>query len=655
MPGEAIELRLLGPLRVARDGKPLALPPSRKVRGLLAYLALAPRPQSRSHLCELLWDVPSDPRGELRWCLSKIRGLIDDDRRPRVVTQGDALELDLADCAVDAREVASVTDAGIETLSIEQQRRLESLFEGDLLDGLEMDASPLFNGWLIAQRQRLRACHAALLEHLARTVPGDEAFHYLERWRALTPFDPRVHESTLAWLARGGRLREGEEHLAATVTLFEAEGLDSAPLRDAWRAARAGARAPLIEVAAPAADPNVPVGRHRRSIAVMPFADRSTGGRVRGGVADALAQDVITRLAKLRSPMVIAQGTVFALHERGIGAEEAGRILDVDYAMSGSVREHDGQLAISVELVETRSARIVWTETYSHSAGDVFLILDQIGNRIVAAVAAEIETFERNRAVLKPPTSLDAWEACHRGLWHMYRYRKPDNDQARRFFEQSLRLDPTFSRAYAGLSFTHFQDVFQNWETRDQHIEAAYEAATQALLVDERDPAAHWAMGRALFLRRRWDESEAELAHSIDLSPNFALGHYNLSFIRSLHGDPQMAIADSDLSRRLSPFDPMLFGMFGARAMALVRLEQFDEAASWGVKAAGRPNAFPHIQAIAAYSLALAGSLDDARTYAAAIRRAVPGYRFADFLATFPFEPEGEKLFRRGAKLLDMD
>jgi len=650
--GPAIELRMLGPLRVVRGGEALALPPSRKVRGLLAYLALAPRPVPRGQLCELLWDVPSDPRGELRWCLSRIRSLVDDDARRRVVTRGDTVELDLADGLVDAREVARATEHGVDALAVDRQRSLEALFGGELLDGLEMEASPLFNGWLIAQRQRFRACHAALIERLARTVPDDEALGYLERWRGLAPFDPRVHETLLTWLARRGRFHEGDEHLAATVTLFEAEGLDAEPLRQAWRAARADRR---IEIVASIPDAVVAAGRQRRSIAVMPFVDRSVGARVPGGVADALAQDVITRLAKLRSLLVIAQGTVFALHERGMGAEEAARTLDVDYAVSGSVRQHDGRFTVNVELVETRSARLVWAETYRYPMAELFEVLDEIGDRIVAAVAAEIETLERSRAVLKPPSSLDAWEACHRGLWHMYRYRKPDNDQARQFFQLSLRIDPTFSRAYAGLSFTHFQEVFQGWEPSEPHVEAANEAAAQGILADERDPAVHWAMGRALFLRRRWDESEAALARSIDLSPNFALGHYNLSFIRSLHGDPQTAIADTDLSRRLSPFDPMLFGMFGTRAMALVRLEQFAEAASWAVKAAGRPNAFPHIQAIAAYSLALAGSLDEARTYAAAARRAVPGYGVANFLATFPFERAGEVLFRKGARLVGMD
>src|SRR5439155_22180558 len=63
-----VQVRMLGPMAIHRDGVAVALPASRKVRALLAYLALAPLPVSSSELCDLLWDVPSDPRGELRWC-----------------------------------------------------------------------------------------------------------------------------------------------------------------------------------------------------------------------------------------------------------------------------------------------------------------------------------------------------------------------------------------------------------------------------------------------------------------------------------------------------------------------------------------------------------------------------------------------------------
>ena len=81
VPKPGLVLRLLGTLEVSRDGETLRLPASRKVRALLGYLALASRPVTRSQICELLWDVPNDPRGELRWCLSKLRGVLDQGRK----------------------------------------------------------------------------------------------------------------------------------------------------------------------------------------------------------------------------------------------------------------------------------------------------------------------------------------------------------------------------------------------------------------------------------------------------------------------------------------------------------------------------------------------------------------------------------------------
>jgi tetratricopeptide (TPR) repeat protein len=236
----------------------------------------------------------------------------------------------------------------------------------------------------------------------------------------------------------------------------------------------------------------------------------------------------------------------------------------------------------------------------------------------------------------------------------MYRFSKAENQRAQDFFKTAVRLDPTFSRAYAGLSFTHWQSAFQGWASRDVEADRAFETAGQGLMVDERDPAAHWAMGRAVWLRGHHDQAVVELERAVDLSPNFALGHYTLAFVHSQTGDPLTAISSSDHSRHLSPFDPLLFGMLGARAMALVRLGQFEEAAAWAVKAAGRPNAHLHILAIAAYSLSLAGSLDEARAYAAAVRRSLPGYSVEDFLHAFRFNGEDAALFRESAGRIGM-
>ena len=656
-PGESdnrgLALQLLGPLVLRRAGAVLPLPSSRKARALAAYLALASHEQSRSHLCDLLWDLPDDPRGELRWCLSKLRGVLDDAVRTRVLAQGESVRLDLADCQVDALDVGCTLQRGVDTLDLHSLRALAAQFRGDFLEGLDIPRSAAYSGWLTAQRRRFRAAHVAVLERLALALPqgSEEAVACIEGWLRLAPFDGRAHVALFEALAAGARLREGDEHLAAAARQYDAEGQEWAPLGRAWRDARQRHARVTIEVLPQAAaQPADPPARRRASLAVMPFADRTRSVTARGGLADGLAHDIITRLAMLRSMFVIAQGTVFALDERHVGAEEAGRRLDVDYVASGSLRrEPGGRLSVTVQLTETRSARVLWAEVFSGRLDDTFGLLDRIGDQIVAAIAQQVEVAERNRAILKAPNSLDAWEAYHRGLWHMVRFNREDNEQARHFFSQAVRLDPTFARPHAGLSFTHFQDAFLGWAPHDASVEQAYRLASQSLMADERDPAAHWALGRAQWLRGRLGEALTELGTCVELSPNFAHGHYTLAFVHAQSGDARTAIEETDHSRALSPFDPLLFGMLGARAMALMRLGRHDEAADWALRAAARPNAHVHILGIALHCLVLAERHDEARQVAAAIQRAQPGYAVEDFLGAFKFAPDGEALIRRAA------
>jgi DNA-binding SARP family transcriptional activator/tetratricopeptide (TPR) repeat protein len=621
---ENLQIRLLGPLTVARSGAPTALPRSRKLRALLAYLALAPRPCSRSALCELLWEVPNDPRGELRWCLSKLRALLDEPGRQRVVTAGQTVSLNLGDCIVDATEVAQAAgDAG--SVAPDRLCALVASSAGEFLEGLELVSAPVFSSWLIAQRRRFRDLRATLLERLAACVPDDEVLGTIEAWLEMAPFDRRAHQALLGVLARQGRVHDREEHARATQQRFESEGLDGSWLRESVQPAAERAR--------------------HASVAIMPFG---------GEIGEAITHDVITRLAKLRSLFVIAEGTVFTLQRRATSPEEAGRLLDVDYIVSGSVRRDRGQLAVSVELSQTRTSRIVWADDFRREIGATFEVLDELNDSIVASIASEIETSERNRAILIPPRSLDAWEAYHRGLWHMYCFTKVDNESAREFFELAATRDPTFARAYSALSFTHFQQAFLGWGDRATEIERAYGHAGRSLLLDDRDPSAHWAMGRALWLRGKHDASVAELEQAVELSPNFALGHYTLAFVLGQAGDANVAISAVDRSRRLSPFDPLLFGMFAVRATALARLGRFDEAARTAMQIAGRPNAHVHALAIAALCLTLADQLDEARTLLTSIRERVPDYGLDDFMRAFRFDQAGEAMFRTSARRLGL-
>ncbi len=110
----SLHLRMLGTLSASPDGRVLDLPASPKVRALLAYLALAPRATPRQRLCSLLWDTAADPRGELRWALSKLRGVVG---ATSLDSREDSIRLDLTNGFVDALEVQRAARAGIGTLA----------------------------------------------------------------------------------------------------------------------------------------------------------------------------------------------------------------------------------------------------------------------------------------------------------------------------------------------------------------------------------------------------------------------------------------------------------------------------------------------------------------------------------------------------------
>lgn len=497
---------------------------------------------------------------------------------------------------------------------------------------------------------------AYLAQHRDRIVLRRELFDAL--WAGKV-----VSESTLGGCIRAARRAVGDDGQAqwCIATLprrgyrFVAPVFEGEPLSPARQeaAARAGAALPPLAQAG-SAPPAFPLAGRRSRIAVMPFAVAAAATGSRGGTADGLTHDVIAGLARLRSLFVTAPGSVFSLQSQGVTPLVAAQMLEVDYLVSGAVHGHGSGRIVRAELVQAPAMRLVWSETFELPREQALQVRDRIANAIVACLAAEVELAERNKALLKPPEGLDAWEAYHRGLWHMYLFTRTDNEQARRWFDRSASLDPGFASAHAGLSFTHFQEAFQGWAPREPATGLAFSSAGRSLVADERNPLAHWAVGRALWLRGDQEQAVNALEQAVAMSPSFALGHYMLAFVHAQAGDPQSALAYTDHARALSPFDPLLFGMLGARALALVRLGRFDEAAHWAAQAAAQPNAHPHILAIAVCSLALARRLAAAQDQAAALRRQRPGYGLDDFLSAFRFDALGARRLGEGARRIGM-
>jgi TolB-like protein len=584
----ALQVQLLGPLAICRGDLALDLPGSRKVRALLAYLSLAARAVPRAQLCELLWDVPNDPRGELRWCLSKIRAIVDEPGRRRVDASGDAIRLDLADCFVDALEIAQAGEEGIAGLPPERLRGLSALFRGEFLDGLEIDRNPAFNAWLTAQRRRFRGLRTALLERLAATAAGDETFGYLEAWLALAPFDLRVHEALLHAFARRGRIREAEEHLAATGRLFEDEGLDGAPIREMWRAARASVAASApASPSGPDVDEAVATAGSRPSIAILPFVNLS-GDPAQGYLSDGITEDIITDLSRWRQLAVRSRSASFRY--RGADADPArvARELQVRYIVEGSVRRLGERIRITAQLIDTETGNHVWAERFDHEVADLFRLQDEVVQTIVGTLVGRVHAADVERLRRKPPASLAAYDCVLQGNAQAWSDPK-GAAEATRLFEKAIAIDPGYGFAHALLAVMRYHEWADDLAgSHDAALEEAHRLAKRGVELAGDESTCFSILSQVCLLRRSFDQALQHMQRAIEINPTNQWNTADMGSLLSYLGQAEEGLAWLRRARQIDPyFDPPWYWHGLGRTLMVLR--RYEEAVIEFERSPARP------------------------------------------------------------------
>ena len=249
-----LELRLLGELEIRRDGARIALPSSRKTRALLAYLAASPRARRREHLCALLWDVPDDPKGALRWSLSKIRALVDAPERPRLRADRDHVRLDLDGAAVDLLEVKAL--AAVEWAA--PTPLLEDVAQsccGPFCDGLDLPRCHEFQSWCVAEREDVRQLQVALLRRLTERLRDSPArrLAHLRRLVEIDPLDEEVRLMLVETLDEAGRRDEAEQQAEIGVAVLREAAIPVPPSLAGFVPRRGAISPPAAPAAAPAA------------------------------------------------------------------------------------------------------------------------------------------------------------------------------------------------------------------------------------------------------------------------------------------------------------------------------------------------------------------------------------------------------------------
>jgi TolB-like protein/Tfp pilus assembly protein PilF len=603
---QALEIRTLGALNVVRDGLTASLPASRKTRALLAYLVVTARTHRRERLCELLWEVPDDPRGSLRWSLAKIRRLVDDSGARRLITTRDTVLFEPHGAVVDTLELREALEGTAEALPQPRLAELAQLLHGEFLDGLDLPNCPGFQNWLVAQRDAVRALRRRVLKALPVAF-SDDPESALVHVRALVDVDPRDEDAQLQLirlLARTGRQREAREQHQVAMRLIEGPTPGAASrlaleLRDID-----GRRTQSVD--------ETPVSARPRVI-VLPFANLS-GDAEQEYFSDAITQELITNLAKHRWLEVVARNTAFAYKGTKVELSRLVEDLGVTYVIEGSVRRAGTRIRATAQLVDALSRSQIWADRYDRELQDIFAVQDEITAKIAARLEPEIGASERQRVARTPKRDLRAWDCYHLGIAHFFRFTAEDNREAQRLLQKSRELDPDFGEAHAWWAYALILGmVYWDTEPTAELLDAALDATQRALQIDDQNAVFYALKGRVQLARCEYQSALMANKIAIDLNPTLAAAFCGLADSLAYEGRCDEAIRQFEHALELSPNDPQRWAFLTYGALAHIFSRDFETAIEWTDRASEIPNCQFWTYAHKAVALAYLGQTERAR------------------------------------------
>ena len=563
---------------------------------LLALLGVSPgRRLTRDSLLATLWPERDTESGRnlLKVATYVLRESLSE---AALLSEGDFLRLNAEVVDVDVVAFEAAVGRGDHAAAV-------ALYRGPLLDGFFLAEAPEFEHWVDRERQRLASLHGRSLEALAQAA-DDVRDHQrsVELWTrraALDPYDSRIAARLMQALDASGNRAGALQHAATHQRLLEQElGVKSVPeiaaLADRLRRepripagdvagaketeretgpgqvlatrdsrlvnptrswALVGAVLLLAVVATGAAwsrwsrpaDPDP-------SIVVLPFVSLSAdeGNEI---FTDGLTEEVTARLASVPGLRVISRTS--AMHYKGTSRplrEIAGE-LRVAHVLEGSVRQSEGRLRITAQLIDARTDQHLWADHLELELKDAFRAQEAIAAQVARKLEIELGEAARPPVAKRGTRDHEAFMLYRRGRFLWSKRDREAAERALEYFQRAIARDSGYADAWAGIADLHLT-AFQHklMDLPESVLSARHKAAAErAIALDDQSADAHAAYAVALWWQRNWRGAERELRRAIELNPGHPDAHGWLGLLLAAMGRSAEALEQARIDAEMDP------------------------------------------------------------------------------------------------------
>lgn len=309
------------------------------------------------------------------------------------------------------------------------------------------------------------------------------------------------------------------------------------------------------------------------SIAVLPLVNASQDPDAEF-LSDGITESLINRLSQLPSLKVMSRSSVFRYKGKEMDAQKVGNELNVRSVLTGDVKQIGDQLAINVELIDTRDNHQIWGEQYVRKFADVFAVQSEIARDISAKLRLKLSGAEQQKLAKRYTDNPEAYQLYLKGRFYWNKRTSDGMVKGIEYFNQAIKLDPTYALAYSGLADCYI--LRPGPFTTKERVEKGSAAAQRALEIDETLAEAHASLAR-IKSEYEWDwvGADREFNRAFEISPNYATAHQWYALHLGWTGRADEAVQEAQRAQEL---DPLSLSINTTLGWTLLFARRYDEA-----------------------------------------------------------------------------
>ncbi len=296
-----------------------------------------------------------------------------------------------------------------------------------------------------------------------------------------------------------------------------------------------------------------------RSVAVLPLENLS-GDSSQDYFADGMTEEMIANLGKIGALRVTSRTSVMQYKGIKKPLPEIARALNVEGIIEGSVKRLGQRVRITVQLIEAKADRQLWSESYERDLQDTLALQDEIARAIAEAVKVRLAPEERLRLSSVRSVDPEARDAYFKGRYHASKRNEEGLRTAITYYQEAIAKDKLYPHPHIGLADAYQAlGAFMVGALPPAQTFPKVEAASrEALNLDETLAEGHTFLAVMRLYRWEWREAEQGFKRAMELNPSYALAHSWYSQYLASQGRLDEARAEAKRARDLDPLSPYI-------------------------------------------------------------------------------------------------